>query len=151
MGPLKFCTKSIAWERLPWHILSFLLLTLSSKPDIHWHVKLPGVLKHSEVLGLQLCRSLSHSFKSIYVQQRNKFTIDIAWCTQMPINQTYLCNFHHLKIHIQACICSQNLSLSIHTMLPFWMKRICLCLTFIYVCCQETAKIYVYINLQWNI
>ena len=90
MGPLKVCTKSIAWEWLPWHILSFLLLTLSSKPDIHWHVKLPGVLKHSEVLGLQLCRPLSHSFKSIYVQQRKLFTIDIAWCTQMPIKKNLL-------------------------------------------------------------
>ena len=49
-----------------------------------------------------------------HVEQWNKFTLDIAWCTQIPLplqfsKLTYLCNFHHLTIRIQAYICSQIL------------------------------------------
>ena len=90
--------------------------------DIHTVFKSRYTMTHVAAIGVETYWSIwiasvlaSFTIIQIYhVQRRNNFTLDIAWCTQIPFplqfsKLTYLSNFHQLTIRIQVYICSQSL------------------------------------------
>lgn len=113
--------------------------------DIHTVFKSRYTMTHITAMGVDAYWSIwiatvlaSFTIVQIYhVQQRNKFTLDIAWCTQIPLPlQFNKLTYATATIwqYVSRLTFAVKVSLPVQAIFTIWMTIVCLFHTFISIC-----------------